>query len=146
MRTVIDVCALRAGIDVNPRFHDCRAFEFTDEVAIFDLLQVQLLHGWLVDPQVPSAVRASTPVLPAPCQAPVVPWILFLLQAYMPDCELSSAVCLLLGVVSATSPRASQWLLVGAALLLACTGRGGDKSHWRHELQRAAVPPHLNAG
>lgn len=41
-----------AGIDLNPRFHDCRAYEFTDEVAIFDLLQVPLLHGWLVDPQV----------------------------------------------------------------------------------------------
>jgi len=41
-----------AGIDLNPRFHDCKAYEFTDEVAIFDLLGVPLLHGWLIDPQV----------------------------------------------------------------------------------------------
>ena len=50
------------GIDLNPRFHDCRAYEFTDEVAIFDLLQVPLLHGWLVDPQVSSVLHISDPL------------------------------------------------------------------------------------
>jgi hypothetical protein len=40
------------GVDVNVRFTGIDAFEFTDEVAIFDLLGMQLLHGWLVDPQV----------------------------------------------------------------------------------------------
>lgn len=34
------------------RFDDVHGFEFTDEVAIFDLLDVSLVHGWLVDPQV----------------------------------------------------------------------------------------------
>jgi MINDY deubiquitinase len=43
---------LATGIDVNVRFHDIRGFEFTDEVAIFDLLDTSLVHGWLVDPQV----------------------------------------------------------------------------------------------
>ena len=28
------------------------AVQFTDIVAIFDLLDIQLVHGWLVDPQV----------------------------------------------------------------------------------------------
>lgn len=51
-----------AGIDLNPRFHDCAAYEFTDEVAIFDLLQVKLLHGWLVDPQVAAETSASFPI------------------------------------------------------------------------------------
>ena len=38
-------------MDVNVRFTGIDAFEFTDEVAIFDLLGMQLVHGWLVDPQ-----------------------------------------------------------------------------------------------
>eukprot|EP00891_Asterochloris_glomerata_P002115 jgi/Astpho2/2115/fgenesh1_pg.00038_%23_170_t len=42
---------LTTGIDVNVRFDDVHGFEFTDEVAIFDLLDVSLVHGWLVDPQ-----------------------------------------------------------------------------------------------
>lgn len=52
-----------AGIDLNPRFHDCRAYEFTDEVAIFDLLEVPLLHGWLVDPQVLALCSVSFQML-----------------------------------------------------------------------------------
>lgn len=51
------------GIDVNPRFHDCRSYEFTDEVAIFDLLDIPLVHGWLVDPQV---YLMKDPPLPLP--------------------------------------------------------------------------------
>ena len=39
---------------MNPRFYDCCAYEFTDEVAIFDLLDIPLVHGWLSDPQAPS--------------------------------------------------------------------------------------------
>ena len=37
------------------------AAQFTDIVAIFDLLDIQLVHGWLVDPQ----VRCTTNLLPA---------------------------------------------------------------------------------
>ena len=42
---------LATGVDVNVRFHNVHAFEYTDEVAIFPLLDLDLLHGWLVDPQ-----------------------------------------------------------------------------------------------
>lgn len=42
---------LATGIDVNVRFTSPDAFEFTDEVAIFDLVHVPLLHGWVCDPQ-----------------------------------------------------------------------------------------------
>ena len=41
---------LLTGVDVNPKFLHCKGFEFTDEVAIFDLLDISLFHGWLVDP------------------------------------------------------------------------------------------------
>lgn len=43
---------LATGIDVNVSFCDIRGFEFTQETVIFDLLDVRLLHGWLVDPKV----------------------------------------------------------------------------------------------
>ncbi|GAB4817828.1 hypothetical protein N2152v2_004874 [Parachlorella kessleri] len=42
---------LTTGIDVNVRFHDIRGFEFTNEVAVFDLLDIGLVHGWLCEPQ-----------------------------------------------------------------------------------------------
>ncbi|WIA22806.1 hypothetical protein OEZ85_001200 [Tetradesmus obliquus] len=42
---------LTTGIDVNVKFHNAHAFEPTPEVAVFDLLGIPLLHGWLVDPQ-----------------------------------------------------------------------------------------------
>lgn len=45
-------CNAIAGVDVNVKFHAIRGFEFTDEVAVFDLLDMSLVHGWLVDPQV----------------------------------------------------------------------------------------------
>ena len=43
--------AQATGVDVNVRFTGIDSFEFTDEVAVFDLLGMQLVHGWLVDPQ-----------------------------------------------------------------------------------------------
>ncbi|CAI5468843.1 unnamed protein product [Closterium sp. Yama58-4] len=42
---------LATGIDVNVRFTGIHAFEFTPETAIFDLLDISLVHGWLVDAQ-----------------------------------------------------------------------------------------------
>eukprot|EP00898_Chlorokybus_atmophyticus_P003953 jgi/Chlat1/4559/Chrsp29S00340 len=42
---------LTTGVDVNVRFQRINDFEFTPEVAIFDLLNISLVHGWLVDPQ-----------------------------------------------------------------------------------------------
>lgn len=41
---------LEQSISFNCRIDD---FEFTRECAIFDLLDIPLYHGWIVDPQVP---------------------------------------------------------------------------------------------
>lgn len=42
---------LTTGVDVNVRFNDIRGVEFTADIAVFDLLGIDLVHGWLVDPQ-----------------------------------------------------------------------------------------------
>lgn len=42
---------LTTGVDINVRFNDIRGVEFTADVAVFDLLGIDLVHGWLVDPQ-----------------------------------------------------------------------------------------------
>ncbi|XP_058105603.1 uncharacterized protein LOC131249056 isoform X2 [Magnolia sinica] len=42
---------LATGIDVNLHFRKIDDFEFTPERAIFDLLGIELYHGWIVDPQ-----------------------------------------------------------------------------------------------
>ncbi|XP_057487035.1 uncharacterized protein LOC130773120 isoform X1 [Actinidia eriantha] len=42
---------LATGIDVNTKFRRIDDFEFTRECAIFDLLDIPLYHGWIVDPQ-----------------------------------------------------------------------------------------------
>jgi hypothetical protein len=41
---------LLTGLDVNVRFNSVSGFEFTQELAIFDLLDVPLYHGWLSEP------------------------------------------------------------------------------------------------
>ncbi|KAK4262699.1 hypothetical protein QN277_028230 [Acacia crassicarpa] len=42
---------LATGIDVNIKFKRINDFEFTPECAIFDLLDISLYHGWIVDPE-----------------------------------------------------------------------------------------------
>jgi len=42
---------LGRGLDVNVRFQKVTDFEFTDELSVFDMLGINLLHGWLYDPQ-----------------------------------------------------------------------------------------------
>eukprot|EP00241_Pyramimonas_parkeae_P003724 CAMPEP_0114228484 /NCGR_PEP_ID=MMETSP0058-20121206/2372_1 /TAXON_ID=36894 /ORGANISM="Pyramimonas parkeae, CCMP726" /LENGTH=667 /DNA_ID=CAMNT_0001339443 /DNA_START=409 /DNA_END=2413 /DNA_ORIENTATION=+ len=49
---------LAHGLDVNVRFRDIQDFEYTQESTIFDLLDVSLVHGWLVDPQDQVTARA----------------------------------------------------------------------------------------
>lgn len=39
------------GLFVNIRFSGVTQFEYTDSLVIFDLLNVPLYHGWVVDPQ-----------------------------------------------------------------------------------------------
>ena len=43
---------LSTGLDVNVRFTGVTDFEYTPECIVFDLLNIPLYHGWLVDPQV----------------------------------------------------------------------------------------------
>lgn len=42
---------LQDGMDVNPKFTaSITGYEFTQELTCFDLWQVKLVHGWLIDP------------------------------------------------------------------------------------------------
>eukprot|EP00397_Hematodinium_sp_SG-2012_P024111 GEMP01025099.1.p1 GENE.GEMP01025099.1~~GEMP01025099.1.p1 ORF type:complete len:422 (+),score=97.19 GEMP01025099.1:173-1438(+) len=43
--------SLNSGMDVNVQFRSIDAFEFTQELGIFDLLDIRLLHGWVVSAQ-----------------------------------------------------------------------------------------------
>ncbi|XP_043358161.1 ubiquitin carboxyl-terminal hydrolase MINDY-1 isoform X3 [Dermochelys coriacea] len=49
---------LSTGLDVNVRFTGVSDFEYTPECIVFDLLNVSLYHGWLVDPQSPDMAQA----------------------------------------------------------------------------------------
>ncbi|XP_014679081.1 PREDICTED: protein FAM63A-like, partial [Priapulus caudatus] len=49
---------LQTGLDVNVKFTGVRDFEYTPECIIFDLLDIPLYHGWLVDPQSPDTLSA----------------------------------------------------------------------------------------
>ncbi|KAL0962301.1 hypothetical protein UPYG_G00338300 [Umbra pygmaea] len=49
---------LSTGLDVNVRFTGVSDFEYTPECIVFDLLDIPLYHGWLVDPQSPEMVSA----------------------------------------------------------------------------------------
>ncbi|KAM6150120.1 ubiquitin carboxyl-terminal hydrolase MINDY-2 [Erethizon dorsatum] len=49
---------LQTGLDVNVKFTGVRVFEYTPECVVFDLLDIPLYHGWLVDPQTDDAVKA----------------------------------------------------------------------------------------
>ncbi|XP_063001763.1 ubiquitin carboxyl-terminal hydrolase MINDY-1 [Elgaria multicarinata webbii] len=49
---------LSTGLDVNVRFTGVSDFEYTPECIVFDLLNVPLYHGWLVDPQTPEVAQA----------------------------------------------------------------------------------------
>lgn len=42
---------LSAGLDINVKFTGIKDMEFTQECIIFDVLNMNLVHGWIVDPQ-----------------------------------------------------------------------------------------------
>ncbi|CAG8718738.1 25573_t:CDS:2 [Dentiscutata erythropus] len=42
---------LQSGLDVNVRFNSIHGFEPTAELSVFDIFGVELVHGWVVDPQ-----------------------------------------------------------------------------------------------
>jgi len=50
---VLDIIpTLQDGMDVNPRFtSDVTGYEYTKQLNAFDLLNVELVHGWLIDPE-----------------------------------------------------------------------------------------------
>uniref|UniRef100_A0A7S2S4U5 MINDY deubiquitinase domain-containing protein n=1 Tax=Mucochytrium quahogii TaxID=96639 RepID=A0A7S2S4U5_9STRA len=54
-RTIDDVIqilpSLQKGLDVNVRFSEVTSFEFDSRIAVFDLLDVSMYHGWILDPQ-----------------------------------------------------------------------------------------------
>uniref|UniRef100_A0A8C6YPX6 Ubiquitin carboxyl-terminal hydrolase n=1 Tax=Nothoprocta perdicaria TaxID=30464 RepID=A0A8C6YPX6_NOTPE len=56
--TMMVLPKLSTGLDVNVRFTGVSDFEYTPECIVFDLLNVPLYHGWLVDPQSPDVVQA----------------------------------------------------------------------------------------
>jgi len=43
--------SLEKGLDINVKFSEPDAFEFTTEVAMFDAYNIRLVHAWTVDPQ-----------------------------------------------------------------------------------------------
>ncbi|KAK9390944.1 protein FAM63A [Crotalus adamanteus] len=49
---------LSTGLDVNVKFTGVADFEYTPECLVFDLMNVPLYHGWLVDPQTPEVGQA----------------------------------------------------------------------------------------
>ncbi|XP_061462818.1 ubiquitin carboxyl-terminal hydrolase MINDY-1 [Rhineura floridana] len=49
---------LSTGLDVNVKFTGVSDFEYTPECIVFDLLNMPLYHGWLVDPQIPEVAQA----------------------------------------------------------------------------------------
>ncbi|KAM9312693.1 ubiquitin carboxyl-terminal hydrolase MINDY-2 [Gastrophryne carolinensis] len=49
---------LQTGLDVNVKFTGVSVFEYTPECIVFDLLDIPLYHGWLVDPEMPEVVKA----------------------------------------------------------------------------------------
>ena len=51
---------MQHGLDVNVRFTGVSAFEYTEEMTIFDALGIGLYHGWLVEPQDSNYAYLST--------------------------------------------------------------------------------------
>lgn len=49
---------LQTGLNVNVKFTGVKNFEYTSECTIFDLLDIHLYHGWLLDPQSAEVVSA----------------------------------------------------------------------------------------
>ncbi|GES88315.1 protein FAM63B-like isoform X2 [Rhizophagus clarus] len=43
--------SLQTGLDVNVHFNSIHGFEPTAELSVFDVFHVDLVHGWVVDPQ-----------------------------------------------------------------------------------------------
>ncbi|RLN98542.1 hypothetical protein BBJ28_00023019, partial [Nothophytophthora sp. Chile5] len=55
--------SLLVGLDVNVRFHNITDFEYTVACASFDMLDIALVHGWLLDEQDDKTVRSISNLL-----------------------------------------------------------------------------------
>ena len=90
-RNIADTIAflpkLTTGLDVNVRFNGIHQFEFTHETAIFDLLDMALVHGWLVDPEV-RALHASPLSHPSQQTGLLTPAYWCLLTRHAAACSL----------------------------------------------------------
>jgi DNA segregation ATPase FtsK/SpoIIIE-like protein len=53
---------LNVGLDINCRFSGPRDFEFTKELAVFDLLDISLFHGWVISEQDRHAYPVVSPL------------------------------------------------------------------------------------
>merc|ERR1712232_1457205 len=52
---------LNVGLDVNCRFTGPKDFEPTRELCVFDLLDMSVVHGWVVSPEDARTYRVVTP-------------------------------------------------------------------------------------
>ena len=41
---------LLTGLDVNVKFNAVDAFEFSEDMLLFDIMHIRLVHGWIIDP------------------------------------------------------------------------------------------------
>eukprot|EP00027_Filamoeba_sp_ATCC50430_P000555 CAMPEP_0168543514 /NCGR_PEP_ID=MMETSP0413-20121227/1923_1 /TAXON_ID=136452 /ORGANISM="Filamoeba nolandi, Strain NC-AS-23-1" /LENGTH=420 /DNA_ID=CAMNT_0008573465 /DNA_START=231 /DNA_END=1493 /DNA_ORIENTATION=+ len=48
---------MQYGLDVNVRFRNPKDFEYTPECVLFDLVDIDLVHGWILDPQTTNALE-----------------------------------------------------------------------------------------
>ncbi|EDV29330.1 uncharacterized protein TRIADDRAFT_18339 [Trichoplax adhaerens] len=48
---ISSLSVLETGVDINVKFGGINQFEWTCNLIVFDLLDINLYHGWLVDPQ-----------------------------------------------------------------------------------------------
>ena len=60
---VMDILpTLEFGLDVNVKFSGVGSFEFDAKIAVFDMLDINLYHGWLVDPNDEEAMKVLSPM------------------------------------------------------------------------------------
>ena len=57
--TLAALPALANGLDVNPRFTGPGAFELTSATALMDVLNIRMMHAWVVDPQADARARGA---------------------------------------------------------------------------------------
>lgn len=63
LESTIDVLpTLNVGLDINCKFSGPRDFAYTRELCVFDLLDISVVHGWVVPPEDADALRVIGPL------------------------------------------------------------------------------------